>query len=64
MNDLERKQLVVKPVTPHPQSIFETHEDYVSWDKYDQQNELIEELTDSERERAKKRNALSASPAG
>ena len=37
----------------HPQAIFETREDYVSWDKYDQQNELIEELTDSERERAK-----------
>jgi len=37
----------------HPQAIFQTREDYVSWDKYDQQNDLIEELTDSERERAK-----------
>jgi hypothetical protein len=38
----------------HPQAIFESSDDYVSWDKYDQQNQLIEELTDSERERAKK----------
>jgi hypothetical protein len=37
----------------HPFAVFETHEDYVSWDKYEQQNDLIEELTGGERQSAK-----------
>lgn len=37
----------------HPLAIFETPDDHVSWDKYDQQNDLIEGLTDHERQRAK-----------
>ena len=38
---------------PHPQSIFETLEDFVSWDKYGLQNDLIEELSDSEKQQAR-----------
>lgn len=36
----------------HPQSIFETSEDYISWEKYEQQNDLIEGLSDPERQQA------------
>jgi len=37
---------------PDAFAIFETPEDHVSWDKYDQQNDLMEELTNDERQRA------------
>lgn len=33
-----------------PLAVFKTHEDYVSWDRYDEQAELIEGLTDEEKQ--------------
>src|SRR5205085_8850622 len=42
-----------KGMNLHPLAIFETRDDHVSWDKYDQQNDLIEGLTDDERQRAR-----------
>ena len=43
----------MREAKPDPLSIFETREDHVSWDKYDHQNNLIEGLTDDERQRAR-----------
>jgi hypothetical protein len=37
----------------HPLSIFETREDHVSWDKYEQQSDLIEQLSAIDQERTK-----------
>jgi len=37
----------------HPLEIFETRDDHVSWDKYEEQIDLIEELTEDEKLRAK-----------
>lgn len=36
-----------------PHAIFKTYEDYVSWDRYEEQAELIEGLTDDEMRRLK-----------
>lgn len=36
-----------------PLEIFETRDDHVSWDKYEKQIDLIEELTEEEKQRAK-----------
>jgi hypothetical protein len=37
------------PMKTDPSAIFKTYEDYVSWDKYIEQSELIEGLTNEER---------------
>ena len=38
---------------PDALAIFESRLDHVSWDKYDQQIELIDELSEDEKRRAK-----------
>ena len=38
---------------PHALAIFETREDHLDWDKYEQQSDLIEQLSQVDRERAK-----------
>jgi hypothetical protein len=36
----------------HPLEIFKTRDDHFSWDKYEEQIDLIEDLTDEEKRRA------------